>query len=412
MKRVVALAFFLGVVVLTAQAPDTSITTAIPRTMEPAQDLLRLRELPAQLSSPKGATSPFYYPPSIKELWQHYSMLVDTIDNRAFNRRFVQNLLDSLIQTVQSDFDSLTRRARAFEIGERGYTHQYFRSPLTREQILGESISEEEAREEPHFHAVYDPQGYLLRVRYVEPKAWRAEQELAARGVYRTESAAIPQVRYFQAWDMRKLRPVNYTRKKKIPEKQPYFRVVYNSENNIQVVQGYHQTGALKFGLDFERLSADNASYILLEFAYDSTGSLLDLHPYMYLGEWSLIKPGWKAALTRDEQGYQASTQVFNQLSQISYYYTFSLEADSTSNNTLLRCTVLSGSDRILKVYALKYDLKDRLIERSFYSPEGKLLTRTTYDYNRRSLELTVTNRTADGVVISRQKYIDPDFWN
>jgi hypothetical protein len=412
MSRIAALAFMLGVVVLAAQAPDTSITTDIPRTTEPAPDSLRLRALPAQLSSPKGVTSPFYYPPSLRELWQHYITLVDTIDNRAFNRRFVQNLLDSLIQTVQSDFDSLVQRARAFELGERGYTHQYFRSPVTREQILGESISEEEAREEPHFHAVYDPQGYLLRVRYIEPRAWRAKQELAARGVYRTDPATIPQVRYFQAWDMRKLRPVDYTRKKKIPERQPYFRVVYNSENDLRLVQGYHETGALKFGLDFERLSADKATYIRLEFAGDSTGSLLDLHPYMYLGEWSLIKPGWKAALTRDEQGYQASTQVFNHLNQISYYYTFRLEADSTSKNTLLQCTVLSGSDRILKVYALKYDLKDRLIERLFYSPTGELQTRTTYDYNRRSSELMVITRTADGVIISRQKYIDPDFWN
>lgn len=412
MNRIVALACILGVSLLAAQAPDTSITTDIPKTTEPTPDSLQLRELPAQLSSSKGTTSPFYYPPSIKELWQHYIALVDTIDNRAFNRRFVQNLLDSLVQTVQSNFDSLARRARAFEIREKGYTHQYFRSPLTREQILGVSISEEEAQEEPHFHAVYDPQGYLLRVRYVEPRAWRARQELAARGVYRTDPTTIPRVRYFQAWDMRKLRPVDYTRKKKMPEKQPYFRVIYSSENDIRLVQGYHDTGVLKFSLDFERLSADNASYIRLEFAGDSVGSLLNLHPYMYIGEWSLVKPGWKAAITRDERGYQASTQVFNHLNQVSYYYTFNLEADSASNNSLLRCTVLSGSDRILKVYTLKYDIKDRLIERSFYSPEGELQTRTTYDYNRRSSELMVTTRTADGVVISRQKYIDPDFWN
>ena len=412
MKRVAALACVLCAVILAAQVPDTSVTSELPGSTEPVPDSLHLRELPAQLSPPKSDTSPFYYPPSIDELWRHYVTLVDTIDSRAFNRRFVQNLLDSLLLTVQSDFDSLARRARAFELGERGYTHQYFRSPVTREQILGEPISKEEAQQEPHFHAVYDPQGHLLRVRYMEPRAWRARQELAARGVFRTQPSPIPLVRYFQAWDMRKLSPVDYTRKKKIPENQPYFRVVYGPENDIRLAQGYHDNGTLKFSLDFERISADNANYIRLEFAGDSTGSLINLHPYMYLSEWSLIKPGWKAALTRDEQGCLASTQVFNHLNQISYYYTFRLEADSTSNNSLLRCAVLSGDDHILKVYALKYDVKDRLIERSFYSTEGELLTRTTYDYNRRSSELMVITRTADGVVISQQKYIDPDFWN
>jgi len=74
---------------------------------------------------------------------------------------FVQALLDSLAQAMQADFDSLAVRARAFETRERGYTHRFYQSPLTRDDILGTPISEREAEDRPHFHAVYDPQGRL-----------------------------------------------------------------------------------------------------------------------------------------------------------------------------------------------------------------------------------------------------------
>ncbi len=58
------------------------------------------------------------------------------------------------------------------------------------------------------------------------------------------------------------------------------------------------------------------------------------------------------------------------------------------------------------------YDQRDRMVSRSFYTPEGRLLETTTYDYHPRSSELVVTTRNAAGIVTSRQRFIDPAFWN
>ena len=203
-------------------AGQEDIPQAVPDSLPPPARPQPPTSLPAQ----GGPVSPFYHPPVIREVFSRFYQLVDTLDDQALTRRFVQALLDSLASSIQADFDSLAVRARAFETREGGYTHRFYRSPLTRDEILGESISEREASDMPHFHAVYDPQGYLLRVRYVEPRRWRARQELLARGTFQSEPGSPPLVRYFLAWDVRRLEPVDYTRRKKMPENGAYIRVI------------------------------------------------------------------------------------------------------------------------------------------------------------------------------------------
>ncbi|MFB0515209.1 MAG: hypothetical protein ACETWG_01230 [Candidatus Neomarinimicrobiota bacterium] len=406
---------FAGVVllagVLTLSAQDQS--APLPPGQEEAPrvpDSLR-QSLPSQLPADQSV-APFYHPPVIREVWNRFYQLVDTLDDRALTRRFIQALLDSLARTVQADFDSLAVRARAFETREKGYTHRFYRSPLTRDEILGEPISEREASDIPHFHAVYDPQGYLLRVRYVEPRKWRARQQLLAEGSFQSRPGSPPMVRYFQAWDVRRLRPVDYTRKKKIPENEPYIRVIYDDRDIIKSLQNYNEAGELLYTVTYGRVAVDSSSYARLEFAGDSSASLLTVHPYIFLRDWSVVRPGWKVALTSDENGYLASTQVFNQLDQISYYYTFSLRTEPDTNTRSLRATVLSDTGKIEQVYALVYDQDDRMVRRSFYTPEGELLETTTYDYHPRSSELVVTTRNAAGIITSRQRFIDPSFGN
>jgi hypothetical protein len=388
-------------------APDTTLEIAAP----PAEPVTTAGPTltPQTLVGPPA--SPFYHPPVIREVWSRFYQLVDTLDDRALTRRFIRSLMDSLAGTIQADFDSLVVRARAFETTEKGYTHRFYRSPLTRDEILGRPITEQEANVMPHFHAVYDPQGYLLRVRYVEPRKWRAKQEQLARGVFKSEPGSIPLVRYFLSWDVRYLEPMDYTRKKRMPESGAFVRVIYDEQDQIKSLLSYNVHGEMQYELDFGRIAVDSTAYAHLEFAGDSVSSLLDIHPYVYLRDWSVVKPGWKVALTRDGKGALASTQVFNELNQISYYYTFSMQTDPESRAGTLRCTVLSDADSIEQVFALFYNKDDRMIRRSFYSIDGQLLETTTFDYHPKSSELVVITRNADGTITSRQRYIDPAFW-
>ena len=356
--------------------------------------------------------SSFYDPPALSDLWARFYERVDGMSDEALTRRFVQGLLDSLTETMQAEIDTLMVRARAFESSEQGYAHRFYRSPLTREQVLGDPISEVEAADVPHFHAVYDPQGYLLRVRYVEPRRWRARQQLLATRSFQTVAETPPLVRYFEAWDVRRLAPLAYTRKKKIPEGEAYIRVLYDPQDNIKSLQKYDQTGTLIYTLAYRHASADSSLYGRLEFAADSIGSLLDVHPYVYLRDWSLVKPGWKVALTRDAEGLLTSTQVFNEHDQLSYYYTFSLSRNPEKRTSTLRSTVLSDSSRTKRVFALVYDHQDHMVRRSFYTEQGQLTETTTYDYHRRSARLVVTTRNAAGKLLSQRRVVDPRFWN
>lgn len=392
------------------------IPQAVPDSLPPParpQPPIRMDPFGTSLPAQGGPVSPFYHPPVIREVFSRFYQLVETLDDQALTRQFVQALLDSLASSIQADFDSLAVRARAFETRESGYTHRFYRSPLTRDEILGDPISEQEASDMPHFHAVYDPQGYLLRVRYVEPRRWRARQELLARGTFQSESGSPPLVRYFLAWDVRRLEPVDYTRRKKMPENGAYIRVIYDREDNIQSVRRWDEKGKLVYTVIYPAFGGtDSSSYASLEFAGDSSGSLLAVHPYLYLRDWSIVKPGWKVALTRDGNGNLTSTQVFNEHNQLSYYYTFSLRGDTLTGKSTLRGTALSDTGKIEQVFALVYDDKDRLVRRSFYTTKGQLLETTTYDYHPLSSELVVITRNAAGIVTSRQRFIDPSFWN
>ncbi|UCD37651.1 MAG: hypothetical protein JSW54_12645 [Fidelibacterota bacterium] len=410
MRHITGVVLIACTIGLKAQEVSTSPPASQLDTTQNATDSSPQPATARQLN-PSGPVSPFYHPPVIREVWNRFYHQVDTLDEQALTRRYVRTLLDSLRGTIQADFDSLAVRARAFETRERGYTHRFYRSPMTRDEILGTPISEREAEDQPHFHAVYDPQGYLLRVRYVEPRRWRAQQELLARGTFQSEPGAPPLVRYFKSWDVRYLKPVDYTRKKKMPEGEAFVRVIYDQSDRIESLQRYSLRGELEYSLTFGRMASDSSGYVRLEFAGDSSGSLLSIHPYIYLPDWSVVKPGWKVAITRDVNGNLASTQVFNNLNQISYYYTFSLQIDPEANTRTLQGTVLSDADSIKRIFALFYDGNDRMIRRSFYTAEGELRESTTYDYHPKSSELVVITRNAAGTVISRQRFVDPTFW-
>lgn len=395
-----------GIALLAAQEnpPEVTPDTLESTTEGPAKAPLPLAQPQPTLSAPPP---PFYHPPVIRELWGDFYRRLDGLEDGILTKKFVQALLDSLAESVQADFDSLAVRARAIEADEPGYTHKFYTSPLTRDEILGTPITEQEADDRPHFHAVYDPQGYLLRVRYVEPRQWRAKQQLLASGAYQSASTTPPEVRYFRDWDIRTLAGKGYVKKKKLLESQAHYRIVYDPEDEVEAVQYFDSDWKLVFTLTTGQASTEGNRYARLEFT-DGAGSLLTLHPYLFLRDWSVVKPKWKVAITRDENGALASTQVFNQLDQLSYYYTFSFQEDEEAGTRTLRGTVLSDADEIKRVFALVYDKQDRMVRRAFYTNDGQLQEATTYDYLPATSELIATTRNAVGIVTSRQNFLYP----
>lgn len=348
----------------------------------------------------------YYTAPMLEEVWQYYRSRIYATDDSTFTREYMQLMLDSLLIAVVDDFDELARRARALDTTEKGYTHQYFRSEYSRLQLMGDPITKKQAESIPHFHAVYDPQGYLTRVRFVEPRKWRARQQLLANRKYQPRTTTPPLVRYFRGFDLKHFKGVDYVKRKKLVENRPYYRMIYDDNNAVSGIERYNSVDRLVFSIKYR--STDTTSYADVEFTSKEGGSLLDLHPYAFMREWSRVDPNWRVAITRDENGDLASVQAFNEYKQLAYYYTYGITTNFEEKTLTLRCTALSDSGHINAVFSMVYDDDNRIIRRSHYTATGELLRTSTFEYLPKLEKIVITNYNAAGIEISRQSIDDP----
>ncbi len=351
--------------------------------------------------SRSGPVPEFYQAPDIKEVWRQARAQVQRMDPAAINRQYVLALIDSLAETIQYDFDSLASRARAVESSERGYTHKYYRSSFTRGELLEKEISRRQAVKIPHFHAAYDPQGYLVRVRYQEPRRWRATQLAMGQGTQQPEAAPPPFVRYFRDWNLDRLQGREYLKKRKMTEGAPYYRFIYDQSDQVQRIEHFDAEDIKRYHLDF----LEKAGYGKLEFIGVEGFSLLEVDPYLFHSDRSLVKPRWMVAVTRDSAGMLASVQVFNQLQQLIYYYTYQ-QLPIEQGKSAVRVTLLSGEAVIESAFTVTYDQYNRISERAFFNAEGNLLSTINYTYRSRSGEVLVTTRNAAGIILSQRNYL------
>lgn len=372
--------------------------------------------LAGQEESPvdSAATAPptasaFYEPPDLQRHWDAAREAISAAGPEGLTEATALEIIEALAGAIQGDIDSLVMRVRAFE-GQAGggYTHKYFASPLTRETILGQEITVKAAAGQPHFHAVYGPRGFLLRVRYVEPVRWRARQAALAGGKFQMPSGAAPLVRYFRQWDYRNLTGKGYMRKKKRLEGRSYFRALYDGEDVIQQVQAYNAAWQLRYTLNYRRDAGEGNKYATLLFPGDGSGSLMEVHPYLFISAYSLVKPGWQVAITSGEEDALRSVQVLNDHGQVSYYYTFSSSVDEETKKRTLRVTALSAEGDIRQVFALIYDKKDRLERQAFYTPEGEVVETITFKYPRLGNDVQAVRRNAAGIVTDQWAVSDP----
>ncbi len=351
----------------------------------------------------------FYQPPDFEAYWRQARQQLQSLSADDLTREKFAAVLDSLATGMQSDIDRLLNRVEAIEgFAGKGYTDKFYRSPLTRQRILGDGITAEAATELPHFHAVYDPQGHLLQVRYVEPRRWRMRQLALSRRSYQAEAGSVPLVRYFKQWDIRKLGGRGYVRKKKLLEGRPYFRVLYDGNDIMEEVQRYNAREELIFSIDYRRDSTASNRFAEIHFAGDGSGSLLDVHPYLFEPGYSLVKPGWRTAVTSDDKDQITSVQVFNQHGQVSYYYTYGSSFDEETRKLTIRGTALSPAEEILKVFSIVYDKKGRMEKKAYFTPEGELIKSITYRYTRRGDDILAVTRNAAGVVTGQRSFLDP----
>ncbi len=376
-----------------------------PETGPPDSTTGVVRTAPAPKSRQRGPVPAFIPAPDISAVWEAARRRVTSRGGKDLTEDFVMELLDSLAQTIQGDFEELARRAQVLDSDHPGYTRKFYSSSISRDEVLGASITAREAALEPHFQAVYDPRGNLLRVNYVEPRRWLAQQERLSERHQQPAAATSPLVRYFKDFDLRRLRGRDYIKKKKMEPGEAYFRLIFTQENRLQSVQQYDTGGRQIYGLKF---GGEGPGYGTLEFPADDPFSLLTLNPYLFLQDKSVVKPDWQVAVTTDEEGNIASLQVFNELNQLLYFYTYKVSYDPKKRARSVRGTLLFADETVERIFTVDYDRQDRLARRSFFDAQGQLIETLTYQYLPKLKELVVTTRDQYGIITSQQNFAYP----
>ncbi len=376
-----------------------------PKTGPPDSTRRAVRKARVPKSGPQGPVPAFLPAPDISALWEAAQRRVTSQGGKDLSEDFVLGLLDSLAQTIQGDFEELARRAQVLDSDHPGYTRKFYSSPISRDEVLGTAITAREAALEPHFQALYDPRGNLLRVTYVEPRRWLAQQERLSERQQQPAAAISPLVRYFKDFDLRRLRGRDYLKKKKMEPGEAYFRLIFTQENRLQSVQQYDTGGRRIYALNF---GGEGPGYGTLEFPAADPFSLLTLNPYLFLQDKSVVKPDWQVAVTTDEEGNIASLQVFSELDQLLYFYTYKVSYDPKKRTRSVRGTLLSPDETVEQIFTVDYDRQDRLARRSFFDAEGQLIETRTYQYLPKLEEMVVTTRDQYGIITSQQNLAYP----
>lgn len=371
----------------------------------PDSSLGRVRTATAPKSRQREPVPAFIPAPDISARWEAARQQVTSRGGQDLSEDFVLELLESLAKSIQGDFEELARRAQVLDSDHPGYTRKFYSSSISRDEVLGTAITAREAALEPHFQALYDPRGNLLRVTYVEPRRWLAQQERLSDGHQQPPAVTSPLVRYFKDFDLRRLRGRDYLKKKKVEPGQAYFRLIFTQEERLQSVQRFDAKGRQIYALNF---GEQGPGYGQLEFPADEPFSLLKLNPYLFLQDKSMVKPDWQVAVTRDEEGNIASLQVFSELDQLLYFYTYQVSYDPKKRARSVRGTLLSADETVEQIFTVDYDRQDRLVRRSFFDAQGQLMQTRTYQYLPKLEELVVTTRDQYGIITSQQNFAYP----
>ena len=380
---------------------DSTAATPAPASPAPAT------EAPARPKAKRTRPPAFYKAPDISAVWEGARRRVTGQRSAGLTEDFVLELLDSLAQVIQGDFEELARRAKVLESSKAGYIQKFYSSPISRDEVLGTAITAREAALQPHFSALYDSQGDLLRVRYVEPRRWLDQQERLAVGSGQRPPETSPFVRYFEQFDLRRLKGKNYVKKEKMEEGVGYYRLIFDQQEQIRTVQQFDDRGEQLFNLSFGR-PGQSQMYATLTFPTDQPFSLFSLHPFLFLQEKSLVKPDWQVAVTRNDEGNLASLQVFNELDQLLYFYTYDLTYDPKKRTRTARGSLLLPDETVEGIFTIEYDRKDQPVRRTFYDAAGEIQQTIAYQYFPKIEQLVVITRDPYGIIISQQNVDRP----
>lgn len=286
-------------------------------------------------------------------------------------------------------------------------TIKYFKTGLSRRDLLETEIDAEEASTSNHFKAVYDHQGQLIRIEFI-PNADRMKKRIKKRELFPKPQ---PPFRYFESWNPHIKRLGKEMLEQKIGDR-PFYRASYLDSTHIKSVEYFRRRNRLLwiYYITWDTKKTDSK----LSIVFSTRQPLTSLDPHLFHPTASEMKPGWIADFRHNRLNRPLEVTVHDAIGNIYYFYRFIHRFETVgdslnpvtyriSTSEYYRSdTTLIGSHRLI------FSETNNLTKKEFFDSLGKLTETIEYIYNPELQEISVLIRDPKGNILHRQVMTTP----
>ncbi|MFQ6673291.1 MAG: hypothetical protein ACE5GH_00740 [Fidelibacterota bacterium] len=288
------------------------------------------------------------------------------------------------------------------EDAERQETVRYFKTKLSRDDILKSEIDEQQAKKINHFRAVYNPQGELIRIEFVPHGD--TIRKVARKGTFFPQPE--PPFRYFQLWNP-------HTRsldKEILPDRlgtRSFYRASYLDSTHARTVEYFRKKGRLfwTYYLKWDRERKNSK----LSVVFSQRLPLTALDPHLFHPAASEMRPGWIAEFTYNRLQRPVGVTVHDEAGNIYYFYRFVHQFETVGDtlNPVTRRIITSeyyrSDSTSMGRHRLIFSENNSLVKKEFFDVRGKLTETVEYEYDREFNEVSVLIRDPEGNILHRQ---------
>lgn len=281
-------------------------------------------------------------------------------------------------------------------------TVKYFRTELTRMEILGDEIGEKEAKKINHFKAIYSSTGKLMTIKFI-PSGEKSRKRMKKQEIFPKPSEPF---RFFESWN-----PHTHILNKELDEgklgDRPFYRASYEDSTHVKTVEYFRKINKLlwTYYIQWNRDKSEST----LSIVFSSHRPLTALDPHLFHPSLSEMKPGWIAEFKHNRLAKPLSVKVRDAVGNTYYFYKFRYRFETvgdTINPTNYRITTseyFKADSSLIGSHTLTFTENNRLWKKDYFDAFGKLSETIEYDFNPELNEVTVIIRDPKGNILYRQ---------
>jgi len=284
---------------------------------------------------------------------------------------------------------------------------KYFKTHLSRRDLLDQEIDPEEAKISNHFKAVYNLQGELISIEFI-PNADRGKKRIKKRELFPKPQ---PPFQYFESWNPHTKREGKILSERKIGDR-PFYRASYLDSTHLRSVEYFRRRNRLlwTYFLTWDTNKTDSK----LSIVFSTRQPLTAFDAHLFHPTASEMKPGWIADFRHNRLGRPLRTTVRDAVGNTYYFYEFSHRFETvgdTLNPVTHRITTskyFRSDSTLIGSHRLIFTETNNLSRKEFFDSRGNLTETIEYVYNPDLQEVSILIRDPKGNILHRQVMTKP----